>query len=39
MEDLHGEDWREFQKVRRDADPSDKFLPRQNLLLQQIFKE
>ncbi len=38
MEDLHGEDWRDFQKVRRDADPSDKFLPKQNLLLEQIFK-
>ncbi len=38
MENLHGQDWIDFQKVRRDADPSDKFLPRQNLLLRQIFK-
>ncbi len=36
---LHGEDWKDFQKVRQDADPSGKFLPPQNRLLTQIFKE
>jgi hypothetical protein len=38
MAKLHGQDWEDFLKVRRDADPSDKFLPRQNPLLAQIFK-
>jgi hypothetical protein len=38
MAKLHGQDWDDFQRVRRDADPSDRFLPRQNPLLRQIFK-
>jgi len=38
MATLHGQNWEDFQKVRRAADPSDKFLPRQNPLLRQIFK-
>jgi hypothetical protein len=36
---LHGEDWKDFQKVRQDADPTGKFLPPQNPLLAQIFRE
>jgi hypothetical protein len=39
MAKLHGDDWKEFQKVRQDADPTGKFLPPQNLLLAQIFRE
>jgi hypothetical protein len=36
---LYGEDWNEFLKVRQDADPTGKFLPPQNPLLAQIFRE
>jgi FAD/FMN-containing dehydrogenase len=37
MQDIYGEDWTQFQALRRRWDPGDKLLPPDNLFLQKIF--
>ena len=34
---IYGDDWQAFQQLRREWDPGDKFLPRDNLFLGKIF--
>jgi FAD/FMN-containing dehydrogenase len=37
MAEIYGEDWAEFQELRRAWDPQGKFLPRHNLFLNKLF--
>jgi len=38
MAAIHGEDWRRFQALRREWDPTDRFIPPDNPFLNRIFK-
>ncbi len=37
MAATHGEDWRKFQELRREWDPTNRFLPERNVFLNKIF--